>query len=375
MGNREAGIINLQRFVEGCGGLDAAAAKLCVLPSTLRTRLADGQVPQRIQSKFESNPAADEVRKKPTDEDQFNALILKIRTTVKDKLGVVRLADRMGVSPSSIEKILAGKPISLGLRKKLLAAAQGRPGQRKRATIERLKKAYRLYQEEKSLEGAGRKMGVSRERVRQTLAEGSQLGLYDYKRYRRPDVPKEKIIAQYKTCFSLSRVARINHTSVENLRKVLRGAGITTQHLRSIWVDRRKTRCIEAYQKLARRLGHCPSTAELQWSSARYLYSRIKKLWRSFDEFRDEIGVPRPSLLRRRVLLRRLRCIRTHLRRSGPMSTTKIAAACGFSTDTALECLTPLIAAGEIVKEGARRSTKYRLATQQKTGRRRSSAQ
>ena len=196
---REVSILNLQRFVEGCGGLDAAAAKLGILSSTLKTRLAGAQ---GNQSKIGFYRPIDEGQKKSIDEEQFYKLSLKFRATVKDKLGAVRLADRMGVSPSSIRKILAGEPISFGLRKKILAAARGRPGHRKRATIKRLKQAYRLYIEERSLERAGRKMGITRERVRQLLVEGAQLGLYDYKPFHRSNMPTGKNSRSAKAVFA-----------------------------------------------------------------------------------------------------------------------------------------------------------------------------
>ncbi len=114
------------------------------------------------------------------------------------------------MNPSTIKKILDGKPLSYNVQEKLIAAAErqlaadvatGEPSKLP-SMVERLKHVHQLYEDLGTLEAAGRVIGVTRERVRQILVKGSRLG-WQYKPFEYPFVPKEKLIADYRRLLSL----------------------------------------------------------------------------------------------------------------------------------------------------------------------------
>jgi hypothetical protein len=53
--------------------------------------------------------------------------------------------------------------------------------QRKRSRLERLLEVHRLYQAHGTLAATAKALGLSRERVRQLLIQGSKVGLFEYR--------------------------------------------------------------------------------------------------------------------------------------------------------------------------------------------------
>src|SRR4249919_1059685 len=95
------------------------------------------------------------------------------------------LASQWGVTEPSLRKIYEGKPVGRGLTKKVEAAlACARPTDRaaeSSVAIERLQRIHKLYKELGTLEAVGKHVGLTRERVRQLLAKGRDMGLFEYK--------------------------------------------------------------------------------------------------------------------------------------------------------------------------------------------------
>lgn len=238
-----------------------------------------------------------------------------------------------------------------------------------------------MYEELGTLEAVGKKIGVTRERVRQLLAKGSNLGLFEYKPFDYPFVPKEKIVADYRNYLTLGHVVKANNISLPYLRKLLTAYGITEEGLRSLWLAGHKMRCVDAYSRIKDQLGHHPTTTELQRSKPwRYLSLKITRLWGSIDAFREELSIPKPpkgspsfsedtrrwresrQRLALIVRMQHLDRIRECLNISGLMSTTEIAYECGLPGQSTLALLKLLLATGEVIRVGNSASTKYRLA-------------
>lgn len=212
-----------------------------------------------------------------------------------DAATLLTLAARLGVTLSSVRKVLEGRAVSDYLRRKITVALYGRgPGPAwKRLTSERVIEIHRLYQEKGTLAKVGEALGISRERVRQILKKGSQIGLFDYKPLRAPRVPKEKLLQDYLHLLQFKAVAKANRLSPARLQNLLVSYGVRREELDAIRIRGYRRRCIEKYEQFSRLLGHPPSTAELQrLKSGGYLASKIKRLWGSFDAFRKERDIP-----------------------------------------------------------------------------------
>lgn len=112
------------------------------------------------------------------------ALKNKLREIIKSDVDMFNLASKLGVTATSLRKIYEGKPVSSPLANKV-AAALSAPNlidlrNKPSAQLERLQTIYNLYKQLGTLEAVGKQIGVTRERVRQLLAQGDRIGLFEY---------------------------------------------------------------------------------------------------------------------------------------------------------------------------------------------------
>ncbi|MDC4205948.1 MAG: hypothetical protein MPW17_05180 [Candidatus Manganitrophus sp.] len=223
----------------------------------------------------------------------------EIRERVHSNDDLLKAASTFKVTPSTLRKILAGKPISRFIERKIRAVREGgaesRSAHRRRMYLVRLLEVYHLYKTRGTLTAAGQEIGLSRERIRQLLTKGSEIGLFEYPPSRRPKVSREEILADYRRYLKWSAVAEIHSLSIDRMRRLLRYYRITHKELCAIRTEGRKERCIALYKAAAGALGHHPTTTEMQGiCSTRYLATQIRKLWGSIASFREELKIETP---------------------------------------------------------------------------------
>lgn len=306
-----------------------------------------------------------------------SALTSKLREIVKSDVDMFDLASRWGVTETSLRKLYEGKPVTRVLTKKVEAAlACARPTDqvaRPSPATERLRTIHELYNQLGTLEAVGKQVGLTRERVRQLLAKGKKIGLFEYNPREYPYVSKEKIIEDYKKTQSANRVARLNNILSSYLRKLLTAYSITEQQLADYRFDWKRAKCIEQYNRMVESSGHHLSSGELQSRpTGRALYARITRFWGSIDTFREELNIPTPVRIRphwldawRQIALvkrmQHLDTLRECLSASIPMSITEICLKNNFGANRVRRLLELLIATGEVRKVGQLSSTKYLL--------------
>jgi hypothetical protein len=269
----------------------------------------------------------------------------------------IEASSKLGISLSSMGILLEGNPLPQSALDKIERALKNRAKLsriffRRPLKIVRLLQVYDLYKEKGTLEAAGDQLGLTRERIRQLLMKGVQLGLFEYKRRRYHVVSREKIVEDFKRGLNFTNVARANHISVNTLRKLVatyniaqeipfcphvvsrpkiprgkitkekiiedfkRGLNFTNvarenhislktlgefitackisdEELLAIRIEGHKLTCIDDYHRIKKELGHHPSTTELQRSRRWWLVAvKIKRLWGSLEAFRRELNVP-----------------------------------------------------------------------------------
>lgn len=234
-------------------------------------------------------------------------LFFEIRKMVTCHVELLDASSKLGVTLSTLRKILAGGPISHFIEKKIGRVLEGEasaPDGRKRWTAERLLEVYHLYEARRTLRGVAEALGLSYERVRQLLVKGSEFGLFVYKPYSEGAIPREKILDDYRRLLTLKGVARANRISVSSLHRLFKAHRIADAELKEIWTGAKRAICAGKYDAVVRQLGYHPSTTDLQRiPSARYLSTQIRRLWGSIEVFRSARNIPPPK----RLALRRRR--------------------------------------------------------------------
>ena len=214
--------------------------------------------------------------------------------------GIELAAARLGVHPSTLRKMTSGASLSTFTIRKLTVrltavTSSDQPKYPSDAPIQRLRDAYALYESLGTLEAVGRRLGVTRERVRQLLAKGTRLGLFKYSGREHLYVPREQLLNAYRRSGSTRKAAQLCGVSPQHYRRLLTAHSIGAGHLLRIRQLRAKCRCIRLYQLMTSQLGHRPTTTEMQSTSAGHsLYATINRLWGSINAFREELSVPAP---------------------------------------------------------------------------------
>jgi hypothetical protein len=316
--------------------------------------------------------------------------ISELRLFVKQCGGIESAAFRLNVKPLTLLKVLKGNQMSLYIGKKVFSNLQDwkRSSQfsdDKAARIKRFHRAYLLYQQKGTLAAVGREMGISREAVRQILARGNNLGLFEYKPRRKnyqPLIPKEKILDDYKKYLNLKKVAKENNISIHYFEKLLVENNITKETLDSVKKTEKKLKCINEYKEIVEELGHHPTTTELHRRSKSWLslFARVFCLWGSFTAFRKELNVPEfhrgnpwikehtrkwQEYERKNAIKNRnhqLEQIRIYLKKSGSNTFQQIVFNLGINRFRTGHLMRLLVADGEVVKEKKRKTMEYRLA-------------
>ena len=233
-----------------------------------------------------------------TSESDFH-LYNRIRKMIQDEKNLLRISICLGVKMTTLRRIKGGEPVSKYILEKVsseLEKGVDPDDFLSRSPVARkLLLVYQLYQEERSMEKVGGILNLSRERIRQLLEKGTELGLFEYRKLNvlpLPNVPKAKILEDYKNLLSLKEVAEKHNISIVQIYKLLDFYHIGSEELDTIRIREKKLKCINQYSSFADRLGHPPSTRELQKTSeGNYLSFKILQLWGSIHNFRRELNI------------------------------------------------------------------------------------
>lgn len=310
-------------------------------------------------------------------------LLAAVRRFVDIGGNVDEAASRLDVRPSTLRKILDGRLLSEPARRKLerrlIARDPARPTELNPSLRERLLRLHALYRELGTLEAVGRRMGLTRERVRQLLVKGTKLGVFEYRPYDYPIIEKDKLVTDYARFLSADRAAKANNISAQYLRKLLTAYGVSSKQLRGLRAQARKRHCVAQHRRIAQELGHPPTTTELQDTRAGHsLHMRINRLWGSIDAFREELQIPKPPAgnpkfrdntrpwreqTRRLAVITRLQHlddIRECLK-DRPMNAAAIARYTRLNLNRVRMLVGLLVAGHEARRDGVGAATRYRL--------------
>jgi len=165
----------------------------------------------------------------------------------------------------------------------------------------RLEKTYSLYRELGTLQATAKKIGVTRERVRQLLEMGQEHKLFKYTTTRKlkmkqliKRVKKDQLVNEINKSPKIFDICSELNLKVKEYYKLTKHYQLDTQ---GYFKDARKRKYLIRYSKIVNHLGYHPSTTEMQSRRGwRYTSMAIVKIWGSTDRFRSEFGIVKPDL-------------------------------------------------------------------------------
>jgi len=171
---------------------------------------------------------------------------------------------------------------------------------------EKILETKKLYDELFNLSSVAKRLGITRERVRQILEKGNDYGIIEYKPSylkRFDEIAKkfskkelEELFVEFGSTSSLVPYLKNKldiKVTKEYLKNLFKIYNIDCDYLS---LQHKKKRCFLEYNEMIQELGYHPTTTimaeRLKW---RALWYRISRLWGCMDNFRKEFGIPIPS--------------------------------------------------------------------------------
>jgi len=205
-----------------------------------------------------------------------------------------------GIKVSEIRAILLNE-FNAGIEgiKKILKVNKYNKCRLSEEKIKKLQVAEETYNRCGTLEAAGKKLGITRERVRQLLRDGKRYGITDYQPSRKRAKTRFEELQIVLPCSTLFNelVKNIDKKKICNkyginggeLRKLIKNYRIESS---DIIHERAKKRYAKLYGKIVENLGYHPATTEIQKTRKwRYIHAGICNHWGNFEKFRKEFNI------------------------------------------------------------------------------------
>ena len=235
-------------------------------------------------------------------DEEIDVLLRKMYLLWHEAGTLYSLSERLGISSSTKVSTLISFIRNSGVIKDFRTPKRKISDEQKKRILE----TKELYDELLNLSSVAKRLGITRERVRQILEKGNDYGLIEYKssyikrfdevanRFAKEDL--ERLLVQYGSIKKLLPHIRnefdikIPENYIINLFKIY---NIDRDYL---VLQHRKNKCYLEYEEMIQELGYHPTTTVMQdrpkW---RALGSRTSRIWGCMDNFRKEFGIPIPS--------------------------------------------------------------------------------
>ena len=251
------------------------------------------------------------------------------------------------------------------------------------AKINFSKTVFQLYKEHGTLEKVGKKVGLTRERIRQILKRGNRYGLFEYPIKKelisypfliKYFANKEELLNELSDCSKKDEMLKILNTDTINFNKLL---GNFNLDIRDVQAYSKKKKSKIEYDEYVEKTGHHPTTTEMnEDKKIRNIWVKITRYWGSMADFRQEFGYPfikqgNPKIKENvrdwqqqrsaSVILRNksyMQMILQNLSENGALSNKYLADKCNIKEQNCRNILNSMIKRGEIIllKRGAKKT-------------------
>jgi len=252
--------------------------------------------------------------------------------------------------------------------------------------IEYYKEIFKLYKEYGTLEKVGRKVGLTRERIRQILERGNRYGLFEYPI--KKDLisypflinyftNKEELLNELSDCLKKDEMLLALSTDIVNFNRLLSHFNL---NIKDIQIYSKKKTLKMQYDEYVKNIEYHPTTTEMrEGKEARNIWAKITRYWGSMENFRQEFGYPfikqgNPRLKedirewqQQRSVLAILRkksymeIVLKSLSERGPLNKKYLARECDISEQDCLNILNSMIKREEIIRLKCGAKTTYMI--------------
>lgn len=169
--------------------------------------------------------------------------------------------------------------------------------------ISRLKEIKKVYEKCLTLQKTGDELGITRERVRQLLKKGEQIGLYTYlNTWKRKKKKLRELTKKYnknillnviKDIYGCNKICKELDLKKHELKYLLNYYAIDYSEYCKLMSMKKY---IREYSQIVENIGHHPSTTEMNkrkdWRS---VWAGIDRYWGDMETFRRDYGIEKPK--------------------------------------------------------------------------------
>lgn len=285
---------------------------------------------------------------------------------------------KKGYSGTQIEEVLGVQPKRLKKMVKKAQAIIDRENEIEKKKT-RLSEIGNLYSQLGSLEEVSKKIGITRERVRQLLVQGEKYKVLHYQINRKVrfkeltrTYDRDTLVATIKASNNIPGICSALGIKQIELCKLLKHYNIDFKEYRIVTT---RSRYIKKYSTIVDCLGHHPTATEMasrkEWRS---VWSGIDRLWGNLDNFRKEFGIDKPqmnihpnTLNAWRITIEKIKIRKNKkkesvlniIREKGPVKLVDISKQLTFNRGVTNIYVNELLEEQNIVKIGRGSATKY----------------
>ena len=244
----------------------------------------------------------------------------------------------------------------------------------------RYQQVKEMYDRLGTLAKVGKELNISRERVRQILARGTNYGFFSYEPIKGKEnikkliqeLTREDLIKDIQLLNSKTTLCLKFNINERYLEKLLEYFNID---LKDYQKAARMGRYIQKYSKIVDDLGYHPTTTEMNSRRGwRGIWSGISRYWGNFDNFRKEFGIDKPkmrihpnTLVSWRKMIEKKKLIKKEkkekvlnlIREQGPISLKFVCEKLDFSYMAILNYANELLGEKLIDRAGSGNQVKY----------------
>jgi hypothetical protein len=245
----------LETLLEPCHDKYLVAAAAYLYPRTIQHIVTRRPIAQATLDKVQRAFKRGELSPKPSPPFESSGLADKVHRFLLSMGGTVQAAARLRVDPLVIAKVIYGRQVNNRFRALVqrrlekclstvmappIAASHGTPEEVAEDSLAQCRQAYELYKSQGTLEAVGRRLHLSRERVRQLINRGVAYGVIPaephYTQAARPFPfsSREEFLAAYQETPSMRRLVRNLRVSKERLKRFCQANAVLQQELADI---------------------------------------------------------------------------------------------------------------------------------------------